>query len=214
MTYMPIMLNVQKAKVVIIGGGRIGYRKAKSISKYCNNIAVVSTAFVKQFSEMRVKKIKLTISEEKDVEPLLDNDTIIVIATNNIPVNKIVERVCLRKRLLFNKVDDKASPFIFPASFSENGLVVSVSTMGKSPSFSKFLRDLFQDEAQKYAEALPVLERIRNSKELSKVRNKKFVFTDILDDSEFWKFISKGKYQEAFELGIRKIRHGSPDISL
>lgn len=209
MTYMPVMLNVQKVRVVIIGGGRVGYRKAKSISEYCDDIIVVSTVFIKQFLDMKVNRIKLTISKEKDIERFLDNNSIVIIATNNKSINDIVERVCLRRRLLFNKVDERTSPFIFPASFNNNGLVVSVSTMGKSPSLSKFLRDVLKGETQKYAEALPVLERIRGLKEFAEISDKRSIFIDILHDSEFWKFISEGKYQEAFEQGVRKIERSS-----
>jgi len=143
----PIVLNFKNQKVLIIGGGKVAYRKAKKLSKHTDNLYVYSPQFISEFDGLNIKKRKgkLTINE---LDFLEDYDFIFA-ATDDQQLNKAVLEYCSGKRILVNSATDSSSDFIVPASFKISDLTISVSTAGKAPFLS---RQIKEDLKSKYTE--------------------------------------------------------------
>ncbi len=134
--YFPIFLDLAKFRVLVIGGGRVGGKRALKISKYCNNITVYSQEFSQELQESKINLIK---GDAKNIdENFLKNYDIVFVATNDKSINK---EICLKAiklgKLCNNPNDSDLSQFIMPVFYSDDDVEVAVTTYGKSSLVSK-----------------------------------------------------------------------------
>lgn len=203
MSYLPIMLNVLDKRVLIIGGGEIAEKKAEIMLKYGVKVDVLASKFSDSFSVLNVRKTNIKIETSNEIENYLEGSPIVIIATNDRSLNYDIEQLCAKKGLLYNRVDEAESPFIFPATFESGGVVVSVSTGGRSPSFARFLRDILYEDSRGYIEGLPVIENLRSGIEIKDFHRRAEFFRALLDSRNFWDLISSGKTRDAYEFGLK-----------
>lgn len=203
MEYIPVMLNVSERHVIIIGGGQAAFKKARNLAPHCASITVIASRFSKSFDGMPVVKVKMNISSASQLQAFFVRESVVVIATDDTKLNDSLESACRERGILYNRVDRKSSPFIFPASFDIRGIVVAVSTRGRSPSFSRFLSEKLQEDVGRYAAALPVLERLRSDVAVKELNAKADFFHRLLGDPRFWKLVTEGKEEKAYEFGLR-----------
>lgn len=136
----PVMLNIRDKKAVVVGGGKVAYRKVKGLLAEGAHVSVVSPAVVEEMVELveqgQVRLFARTF-ESGDVA-----DAFLVIAATNCPqVNHFVADCCQPFQLV-NIVDDsERSTFHVPAVVQRGNLVLTVSTGGASPLLAKKIRD-------------------------------------------------------------------------
>ncbi|OCA85188.1 precorrin-2 dehydrogenase/sirohydrochlorin ferrochelatase family protein [Pseudobacillus wudalianchiensis] len=132
----PVMLNIAGKKAVVVGGGSVAVRKARSLIEAGALVEVISPEIAEAMEELLdVHEIKW---RKKEFAPADLTDAFIVIAaTNSQETNEFIQRSASSYQLV-NRVDDpKESSFIVPASFKKDKLCVAVSTHGASPALSK-----------------------------------------------------------------------------
>lgn len=173
--FYPINLKIDDMKIVIIGGGKVAYRKCMNFLAFNKKVLVVSKEFVKEFEE-----IKEQVEMIKDIynEKYIKNAFIVVAATNNKDVNHQIGIYCRQHNKLVNVVDDKdLSNFTVPSFVKRGDLLLSVSTGGKSPSLSskirKDLEEVYDDSYEEYVKLLGqardmIIENISDIKERRK----------------------------------------------
>ncbi|MEM0156170.1 MAG: bifunctional precorrin-2 dehydrogenase/sirohydrochlorin ferrochelatase [Thermoplasmataceae archaeon] len=199
--YIPIMLNVSKGKVIVIGGGQAAHKKVINLIPHCKSIIAIADEFDPEFSGLSIEKVKLHIVLIDQINEYLRKENIIIIATDDRKLNDMISRECLTRGVLFNRVDDNRSPFIFPASFQKEGIVVSVSTLGKSPSLSRFIRDRLEKDVAQYAKGFDVIKRLRADIHAPDLHTKALFFNTLFQSKKFWKLISECREAEAYDLG-------------
>lgn len=180
----PIMLNILDKKVVIVGGGRIAYRKIDNLLQAGAQITVISP--------MIHKKIEKLITENRVVwkmkafEPNdLESAFIVIAATNNEKVNAYVASSAGTYQLV-NVVDNQEiSTFHVPAKLTRGDLTISVATSGASPTLAKVIRDelalVYDESYESYLEFLSksrIMVKKSNSNQATKIQLLK-VITDI-----------------------------------
>ncbi|MGC8645140.1 MAG: precorrin-2 dehydrogenase/sirohydrochlorin ferrochelatase family protein [Thermoplasmata archaeon] len=203
MRFIPVMLNVTDKKLLIVGGGRAAALKLQSLASKFEEITVVSERFDPLFDGSDVKKVVRRIDSPQSVAELIDRETIVVIASDDLSLNEKLREYCKMKGVLFNSVDRIDSPFIFPAAFTSNGVTVSVSTEGRSPSLSRFLKRQLAQLAQRYSQALPTLERLREVTANEDHGERARFFDELLEDPEFWRLVEGGDEEGAWKYGLK-----------
>lgn len=172
----PVNIELQDLEITIIGGGDVAYRKCINFLRFEKTLKVVSNNFIDKFDELKgkIKIIKDTYKEE-----YIKNSFIVVAATNDKEVNKIIGIYCRENGKLVNVVDDiKLSNFTVPSYIKRGDLLISVSTGGKSPSLSsrikKELEETYDDSYEEYINLLGQMRKeiINNNKDIS-LRKKK-----------------------------------------
>lgn len=201
MDYVPIMLRVCDRTVVILGGGQTAARKARSFVGNSRRIIVIASEFCEDFPISGITRIETTLYAPEEVENYLDPRSIVIIATDDDPLNDAIEIKCKERGIMYNRVDDCDSDFIFPAVAESNGVLVAVSTLGKSPSFAGFLRSILKEELEKYSVALPAIERLRNNVLIPDLDERAKFFKSVLADSEFWRLVKEGRLKDAVKYG-------------
>ena len=118
--YYPAFLDLRGKRVLVVGGGPIGRRKARSFGRCGARVKVVSRAF-----------------RPKDLQGAF----LVCAATDREQLNARISALCRKKRIWVNVADRPAlCDFIVPAVAAKEPLTVAISTGGASPGMAKFLR--------------------------------------------------------------------------
>lgn len=154
--FYPINLKIDDMKIVIIGGGKVAYRKCMNFLAFNKKVLVVSKEFVKEFEEI---KEQVEIVKGAYNEKYIKDAFVVVAATNNKEVNHQIGTYCRQHNKLVNVVDDKElSNFTVPSFVKRGDLLLSVSTGGKSPSLSRKIRkdleEVYDDSYEEYVKLL------------------------------------------------------------
>ena len=147
MAFFPIMVDLCGKRVLIVGGGETAARKAAQLQDFGAEIIVVAkelkAAFPKEAS------IIVRSFQSSDIE---DNDSdifLVIAATDDREVNQEVSGLSKKYWIPVNVVDDEPlCSFTFPAVLRDRDVVVSVSSGGKSPLVTQYVKN-------KIGEALP-----------------------------------------------------------
>lgn len=137
MKYYPVFLNLKNKNAVIIGGGEVAERKARTLLKAGASLKIISPALtrgLRKFSEKgNLKHIKRSY-QKGDVKRAF----LVIAATSSPQINaKIAEDA----GFLINVVDKPLEGnFIAPSIVKRGPLTLAVSTEGASPAISKAIR--------------------------------------------------------------------------
>ena len=174
--YYPINLKIDDMKIVIIGGGKVAYRKCMNFLAFNKKVKVISQDFIEEFEEIKdqIEMIKDTYDEK-----YIKDDFVVVAATNNKEVNHKIGIYCRQYNKLVNVVDDgELSNFTVPSFVKRGDLLLSVSTGGKSPSLSskirKDLEEVYDESYEEYVELLGQAREmiIKNTDDIKERRKK------------------------------------------
>lgn len=105
--YFPICVDLSTKDVLVVGGGKIAYRKVKNLLSYGARIEVITPEIRdERFFELREEKnIKLTLRKFEDRD--IDNRFLVVGATNNKELNKRIYELGDSKNILVNNITTK-----------------------------------------------------------------------------------------------------------
>lgn len=158
--YYPIHLNVTGKKCVIVGGGKVAYRKACSLKESGAEVVVVSPEIC---TEMVNEEGFVLIKREYE-ESFLDGALLVIAATNNEGVNKRVTLDAEKRNIIVNVVDyPERCSFIVPSTINRGDLCISISTGGASPAVAKRIREELEAVfGKEYEEYLDLLTKMRS----------------------------------------------------
>ncbi|HEY3419572.1 MAG TPA: bifunctional precorrin-2 dehydrogenase/sirohydrochlorin ferrochelatase [Methanomassiliicoccales archaeon] len=132
------MLDARGKRVIVFGGGEVGLRKALFFAREAD-VTVVSRTFVPGFGsvEKEVKRIESEIGTEQ--EALIDVSDFVIIATGDRELNDRLEARAIGSGKFCNRADGISS-FLIPSVVERRNFLVAISTMGRSPAMSRYLR--------------------------------------------------------------------------
>ena len=158
--FYPIHLDVTGKKCVIIGGGKVAYRKACSLKESGADVVVVSPEVC---SEM-VSEEGLVLIKKEYEECFLDGALLVIAATDNEAINKKVTLDAEKRNIIVNVVDyPERCSFIVPSTINRGDLCISISTGGASPAVAKRIREELEAVfGKEYEEYLDLLTKMRS----------------------------------------------------
>ena len=131
---LPLMMEMLGRKVLVVGGGPIGYRKAKVLADKGALVTCVSLVFCAHFQDSPRLICKVKAYETKDLEGMF----MVIAATDSQEVNQLIYDQCHDRQLLCQTVDHYCpSDFSFMATREQEQLLIGVSTFGGSPVFAR-----------------------------------------------------------------------------
>jgi len=134
--YYPIFIDLSNFRVLVIGGGKVGTKRALAFKKYGANVCVISLDFSQDLLNSDIRLIKEDAN--KIDGSIIEKYDIILTCTNNFELN---EKLCniaknLRK-LCNNPTNPENSNFIVPIFYSDNDMEIAITTKGKSSIVAK-----------------------------------------------------------------------------
>lgn len=135
----PASLLLEGRNCLLIGGGRVAVRKAAKLAEAGARLTVVAPEIRPQ-----IKDLPGIALLERPFDPEDLHGAFLVFAlTDNSALNRRIVELCREKKILCSVADANwpDGDLILPASFSEDGLTVAVSTSGRSCRRSRLLRE-------------------------------------------------------------------------
>ncbi|MDR1809768.1 MAG: bifunctional precorrin-2 dehydrogenase/sirohydrochlorin ferrochelatase [Prevotella sp.] len=135
--FLPVSINITGKKILIIGGGKVGYHKASILSRFTDKAVIVSPDFHEGFETLPFERLK------KEYEPSdLNGAFLVYICTENETLNAAVKTECERRSILASVCDNPAlCDFISPAIYKNGDLTIAVSSNGKDVRRSIAIRN-------------------------------------------------------------------------
>ena len=145
--FFPMMIDIEQMKVLIVGGGKIAYRKYNNVAMYANNITIVAKSFNESFLKEEFLKDNTDVKLlEKGFELSdLDGYDMVYAATDDRALNMAISEHCHSKKILVNSVDNhENSSFInmgiFDCEIDDEKVLIGVSCQGKNPKLVKAIK--------------------------------------------------------------------------
>lgn len=142
-----VMLDVADTTALVVGGGSVAFRKIKTLLRDGANVTVIAP-IVEESIENLAHNNKITLIKDiYSVEALNKiNPFLVFAATNDLALNKEIALYCKKNHILVNSITEPANGSMsVQAKILKQDYAVSISTFGKSPGFSKALREYFEN---------------------------------------------------------------------
>ena len=137
----PISLKLQQQPCLIVGGGKIAYRKAVLLSQAGAIIDVLAPDIDPALAEIVMQTAGQHIALSYPAVIKLKQYRLVIAATNVAEVNRQVFLDCETDHVLVNSVDDPPHcRFMVPAIIDRSPLVISIASNGTSPVLSRQIR--------------------------------------------------------------------------
>lgn len=180
MSYFPMFIELEQASCLIVGGGQIAYRKVMVLKDFGAAITVVSP----KISEEIKQNGQIICQERKFEETDLDKNRFVIVATDDKEFNHRIAELCHKRNLAVNVVDQiEDCDFIFGSYVKEGNVVAAISSGGKSPVITQYLKASIQKimtkQIGKMADYLGAL-RPRVKDEIAAETERKKVYQELL----------------------------------
>jgi len=138
--YYPILLDLEGARCVVVGGGQVAERKVGSLLEAGAAVRLVSPEAVDALAG-RARRGQIEWTKEKFGPAALEGAALVIAATGDNQVNRAVSDEARRRHIPVNVVDQpELCTFIVPSVVRRGDLVIAISTSGKSPAVSRRVR--------------------------------------------------------------------------
>lgn len=180
-----ISLDLKDKDCLVVGGGSVAERKARSLLQCGARVRVVSPEIVPAIESMAQKGeiiYRAGYYQKSDLEGVF----LVIGATDQEKVNRQIADDCVERNLIVNIVDDPGKGnFFVPAVVSRGDLSIAVSTAGKSPMLARRLREELEETfGPQYAEFLDMLGELRENviKKVTNEEKKRDILESLVDD--------------------------------
>lgn len=141
MDYMPLFVNMTGKRVLVVGAGRIAYRKIKTLLKYGAVVEVVSL----EVAEKEIENLDIHLSLREFKEEDLLGKFLVAAATDDKEVNSKIVKLCEERNILVNNMTTKADLNCrFAAAIETDEYQIAVSARGY-PKKSKQLKEKIRE---------------------------------------------------------------------
>lgn len=192
---------------MVIGGGKVAYRKVHSLLKAGAKIRLISPE-IKEGVKSFVDEGKITWVRREYEAGDLEGSTIVFVAVDDPAVGAVVAEEAKKLNLLINVADIPQQCTFTLSSYIERGdLLFTISTGGKCPAYSRHMRHTLEEIIDdSCGEVLDILARTRQKileqgVESDKCRDllNNLIKTNIMD------LVREGKRNEAEKLAEETI---------
>lgn len=140
MACYPINLNLANRLCIVVGGGKVAWRKVKTLLEAKASVRVISPAIIDELLELVVRKEVVYCPKHYEQTDLIGS-FLVICATDDRRINASAGEMAHEMGALVNVVDDSyPSDFTVPAQVRRGDLLLTVSTNGKSPEVARQLR--------------------------------------------------------------------------
>lgn len=203
---IPLVHDLRGRRVVIAGGGAVGARKAAYFEGECD-VVVLSRSFHPSFSGMDVECVSADISALTDdvLRSYVRGSALVIAATSDDEVNNRIAGLCREEGTHCNNAHGVPGDVIIPAMIRGDEYCIAITTMGKSPAISRYIRQRIEKDLTGI-DAMITLQHILRKELKGRVADqdeRARILAAVLEDREILEALGQGAVP-AEELALRK----------
>ncbi|KDE55491.1 bifunctional precorrin-2 dehydrogenase/sirohydrochlorin ferrochelatase [Methanoculleus sp. MH98A] len=183
---IPLMLDLTGRRVLIFGGGDVGARKA-TYFEHEAEVTVISRSFSPDLDGLAVRRQEADLLELSDeaLRGFLSGAFLAVAATPDSGLNDRIGRLCAEAGVLFNNAAGEPGDVIIPSVVRGSRYLVAISTRGKSPAVSRYLRTRLEADYADLDKMIELQEEVRSmlrETEPAQAQRSRILWKILLDD--------------------------------
>jgi len=138
--YLPLYIDFRKKKVLVVGLGRVGRKRAEKLLKFGASVTAIDR------KKIKFKKVRLIQRElHPDDIPPLKKYFLVVASTDDGKLNAAIAEKAKREGCLVSRADRfKGGNVIFPAVVETRAGMMSFTTFGKNPKLTKLIKEALE----------------------------------------------------------------------
>ena len=197
MKFYPINLNVENKKCFVIGGGKIALEKIFGLIEANAKVEVIAPKVCAEVEEL-FQSGKINLIREKYSSEKISDGAILIAATNNFELNQKILSDGREKNFLVNIVDSFDGDFTVPSRIRRGDFLLAISTGGKSPGFSRFVRQMLEkDFDENFAQGVEIISKYRAEvKKILPTFEERINFWRKVLTEKVWEMLKSGKISE------------------
>lgn len=162
MRYYPVCLDVKDRRCLVVGGGRVGTRKVKTLLDCGAQVTVISPETTDTLDQL-VALDAIVLKRRSYRSSDMDDVFLVIGATDDEALNHRIHQDAEQRQRLCNIADQPhRCNFILPSIIQQGDLMIAISTSGRSPAFAKHLRRRLQDQfGPEYGRLLDLMGAVR-----------------------------------------------------
>lgn len=143
--FLPIAIDIRNRKILIVGGGKVGYHKSLILHRFTDEATVISKTFHEGFESLPFKRI------QKAYEPSdLRGAWMVYICTEDHELNARIKQDAEHQHVLASVCDNPAlCDFVSPAVYKEGDLTIAVGSNARDVRRSIRVRDNIRKAIEK-----------------------------------------------------------------
>ena len=141
MKFFPILFQLEDQRCLVVGGGKVGLRRWRSLVSAGAIVDVVSPDCLDELRDLLAAHEGELVESEYDESCMRDDYFCVVAATDSRQVNREVAAHARARHIPVNVASERsACDFIFPAVIDRDPIMIAISNSGGSPVLSRILR--------------------------------------------------------------------------
>lgn len=146
---IPLVHDFTGEHVMIVGGGSVGARKARFFAEEAETVVFSPEFTAEDYGDANLVRVRITPATATDWVSRT-NPALVVTATDDAAVNEALASGARNQGALVNRADE-AGPrdfgsVVVPATVRDDPVTIAVTTGGRSPALSRYLREEIEEE--------------------------------------------------------------------
>ena len=159
MGYYPFYMDLEGKNCLVVGGGKVAYRKVQLFLSYGAKVKVIAPDISFDIQELGQRDSSLLIVKRVFAAEDIKNIDLVIAATNQEDVNNYIMELCDAQKILSNNAGSKSLKGIHFGSVIQRGsILIGISTNGASPALNARIKSDIEgslpDYYEKVAESL------------------------------------------------------------
>ncbi len=182
------MIDGTGKRIVIIGGGEVGARKARFFAGE-GDVMVYSRSFHPSFPAIPVTCVTTELSADRDsLLPLIEGAFLVITTTPDVILNNTLTGLCRERGILCNNASGERGDVLLPAKITGERYCIAFSTSGSGPAISRLLRETIEESFPGLDAMIGLMDSIRPilKSRIETQEEREAVISRILRDSEVW----------------------------
>jgi len=195
---IPLFVDCAGKQIVIFGGGVVAARKAGHFANEAE-VLMVSKSFIPEAKALPVQIQTLDTREagDEELERIIEPAFLVIGALSDKEQNDRIGAICRGFGVLFNNANGESGDVIIPAISVGAHYEIAMSTLGKSPAISRFIREDIEKRYPGLDAMIALQHRLR---EELKTRDttpagRRRILWEVLHDKEVWSLLNKSPDQ-------------------
>lgn len=185
MSYLPLFINTSEKKCLIVGGGTVASRKLIPILESKMKVTIVSPEISDEIKELVKNSKNLSYQSREFKENDIQDQFLVVAATNNKAINALICNIAKKKNILVNMAENSSlGNTLIPSVIDRDPIKIAISSGGASPILTRLLKTKLETvipySYSKLAEIM-MLYRKRVKKKFLKIIDRRYFWESFLD---------------------------------